>query len=318
MLEEPMGNKDISGKYLIDRDPVGWVHWLFEDPTLEVIQILSPEFQFVARHTDFLVKVRDHNGEFCILIELQLQYDATIPLRTLIYSGLAQQKFSLPVAPIVVYLTPPPAGVDLPDHYHAEFMGFTTHQNFRVVKLWEIEATEVLALQAPASILPYIPLMAGATEAIIQTTLTRIRAEENHEELETILAMFAMIKFSAQKVEELMRWDMSILEKSPLYQEILTKGVQQGQAWGRKEGLEQGLEQGMEQGLELGLEQGLERSILRILTRRFGQYEADLPDRLAELPPLVLEQLLDEAITAETYPLFTTYLAILEKPTTPE
>ncbi|MBE2200759.1 MAG: hypothetical protein IAE79_19255 [Anaerolinea sp.] len=94
---------------------------------------------------------------------------------------------------------------------------------------------------------------------------------------------------------------MSVLEKSPLYQQILAKGLQEGR------------QQGLERGLEQGLEQGLERGIMRILQRRFGQFGAELPDRLAELPPVVLEELLDEAITAVDYPTFINYLTDLEQ-----
>jgi len=101
---------------------------------------------------------------------------------------------------------------------------------------------------------------------------------------------------------------MSVLEKSPLYQQILEKGREEG----LEQGLERGLEQGLERGLEQGLEQGLERSILRILQRRFGAFGADLPDRLAELPPAELEELLDEAIMAVDYPVFADYLTTLE------
>lgn len=58
-----MGNKDISGKYLIDRDPDGWVRWLLNDPTLEVVQILSTDFQFVARYSDSLLEVHRYDKD---------------------------------------------------------------------------------------------------------------------------------------------------------------------------------------------------------------------------------------------------------------
>ncbi len=32
-----MGDKDISGKYLIDRDPEGWVRWLLKGDSLEFV-----------------------------------------------------------------------------------------------------------------------------------------------------------------------------------------------------------------------------------------------------------------------------------------
>jgi hypothetical protein len=37
-----------------------------------------------------------------------------------------------------------------------------------------------------------------------------------------------MIRLSVATVEQLLRWDMSVLEKSPLYEEILKRSFQKG------------------------------------------------------------------------------------------
>ncbi|MBX3055623.1 MAG: hypothetical protein KF770_04045 [Anaerolineae bacterium] len=91
------------------------------------------------------------------LAELQLQYDATMPARLQNYAAMARQKFDLPIVPIVIYLTPPPAGIELASAYHSEFMGLVTHQDFKAIKLWEINAVEALAMDLPVGILPYVP-----------------------------------------------------------------------------------------------------------------------------------------------------------------
>ncbi|HUM70233.1 MAG TPA: Rpn family recombination-promoting nuclease/putative transposase, partial [Chloroflexota bacterium] len=75
-----------------------------------------------------------------------------------------------------------------------------------------------------------------------------------------------------------------------------------------------GVEKGLQQGLKQGLEQGLERSILRVLQRRFGALPSELPGRLAELPAIVLEELLDEAIIAPSYDAFVVQLTAVENP----
>lgn len=118
-----MGNKDISGKYLIDRDPEGWIRWLLNDPTLEVLEVLNPEFQFIGRRGDSLLRVRGQAGEFGALAELQLSYDPNMPARVQNYTAMGRQKLGLDIVPIVVYLTPPPSGVELATAYHTEFMG---------------------------------------------------------------------------------------------------------------------------------------------------------------------------------------------------
>ncbi|MCI0578098.1 MAG: hypothetical protein L0331_18080, partial [Chloroflexi bacterium] len=77
-----MGEKDISGKFLIDRDPEGWVRWLLDDPTLVVTNVLSTEFQFVTRRGDSLLLVQRPDGlTFGALAELQLHPEAKMPAR---------------------------------------------------------------------------------------------------------------------------------------------------------------------------------------------------------------------------------------------
>ncbi len=293
-----MGEKDIGGKYLIDRDPEGWVRWLLHEPDATVTQTLSSEFQFVGRRSDSLLQVMLNGVLFLVLIELQLHYDLAMPLRMLIYCALARQKYSLPVLPIVIYLVEPSPGIAVAENYHTDFKGYITHQDFMVVKMWELNAHETLKQPAPAGLLPYVPLMAGADIDVVKECAQRIRQEPDHEELETILALFAMIKLNVEQVAQIVRWHVTILEKSPIYQEILLKGVQQG----------------LEQGLELGREQELRQNIGRILTRRFGQRESISVTMQLELLSLAtLETVFDEALTAPDMAAFRAMLAAAEE-----
>jgi len=268
-----MGNKDIGGKYLIDRDPEGWVRWLLNDPTLTVTKILSTEFQFVTRRSDALLQVQDADktGEtFGVLVELQLRHEAEMPARVQNYCAMARQKFKIPIVPIVIYLSEPPDGTQVAANYHNEFRGLITHQDFIVVKIWGLDAYEMLKLDLPVGLLPYVPLMSGADESVIRECVNRIRQEPNHEELETILALFAMMKMDEETVTKIVRWHMSILEQSPIYQEI----------W------------------QSGQEQGLSLSVLRILQRRFDPLPTGFHSRLKMLSVSALETLLDEALAA--------------------
>lgn len=74
-----MAEKDLGGKFLIDRDPTGWVRWLLGDFDLTVTEILTPEFQFVGRRSDSLLKVEGPNGSFGALSELQLEPQVEMP-----------------------------------------------------------------------------------------------------------------------------------------------------------------------------------------------------------------------------------------------
>lgn len=295
-----MGEKDISSKYLIDRDPEGWVRWLLGDPELEVVQMLSTDFQFVARYSDSLLEVRRDNERFAALAELQLYYENDMPERVHVYAALARQKFELDIVPIIVYMIPPGEGQEIVTAYHREYRGLVSHQDFHVIKLWELAAQEVLTGPLPASILPYVPLMAGANEETLRECVRRIREEPDREQLETILALFAMITMDERTVERVVRWSMTILEKSPIYREIWQKG--------HTEGIEEGVEKGLQEA-----RRGVLHAVKRLLHRRLGTAPVDLPERLDRLSLEQLELLMVDAGTAAAWPEFLTCLADIEK-----
>ncbi|MFN6153180.1 MAG: DUF4351 domain-containing protein [Dolichospermum sp.] len=78
-------------------------------------------------------------------------------------------------------------------------------------------------------------------------------------------------------IQQIMRWDMTVLRESPWYEEIL------------KEGLQQGLQQGEQQGLQQGLQQGESVLVLRQLTKRFGEIEFSITQKIQKLPTTKLE-----------------------------
>ena len=290
-----MGKKDISSKYLIDRDPEGWIRWLLNDTSLEFIKTLSAEFQFVARYSDSLLEVRQGEQHFAALAELQLYYDDDMPERIHVYSALARQKFGLDIIPIIIYMIPPAEDQVIKTAYHREFRDIVTHQDFHIIKLWEIDAAAALTTDLPASLLPYVSLMAGANERTLRQCVQRIRQEPDREQLETILALFAMITMDSKIVERIVRWSMTILEQSPIYREIWHKG--------EAEGVEKGLEQAR---------QSLLHTLKQLLHQRLGPAPLDLLQRLAQLNWDQLQELLVEAGTAAAWPQFLAQLDSIE------
>ena len=123
-----MGKADVNGKWLLGGEPEEWVRWMLNDPTVEVEEFLSAEFQHVLRHSDALLRVRDANGQFLLLVELQLHYDSNMIWRMQAYAALAEEKYRLPVYPLVFYLLPPSPGVHLPDKYYREFRGLVARR----------------------------------------------------------------------------------------------------------------------------------------------------------------------------------------------
>ena len=55
-----------------------------------------------------------------------------------------------------------------------------------------------------------------------------LQADEQFNQLETVLAFFATFVLDSALVQQIMRWDMTVLRSSPWYQEILQRGQQEG------------------------------------------------------------------------------------------
>lgn len=259
---------DIGSKRLISLSPNQWVRWLTDNHDLTVREILSSEFQWVARENDVLLKVYSpQDGEFLLLNELQLRYSPKMPQRIRAYAALAEERYNLPVYPVLINILPISTTQVIPNFYHSEVMGMMAHQDYRVINLWEVEANLVFEQQLSA-LLPFVPILKnGANETTVRQALQLLRADEQLQELEPLLSFFASFVLEIPLVQQIMRWDMSILRESPWYQEIL------------KEGLEQGLRQ---EGVNL---------VLRLIRRRFGAVSSTTQMQIEGLSTPDLENL---------------------------
>ncbi len=253
---------DIGSKRLISLAPEVWARWLTGDPAVEVLDFLSGEFQWVARATDVLLKARSpKHGTFLIANEIQFRPDARMPQRIRAYAALAEERYGLNVYPVVVNILRPKSEAVIVDHYHSELMGLIAHQDYKVLNLWEIDASVVIN-QPWTTLLPFVPVLRGGdSEATINKALALLRADATIAEMEPLLAFFATFVMTPDEVRNVMRWNATMLRESPWYNEFM------------KEGLELGLEQGLQQGLE----QGLQARTRARKTRRRGRDSAAHP-----------------------------------------
>ncbi|GGA58427.1 hypothetical protein [Okeania sp. KiyG1] len=100
------------------------------------------------------------------------------------------------------------------------------------------------------SLLPFILILKGGEEATVRQALQLLREDEELSELENLLAFFATFVLKTEIVQQIMRWDMAVLQQSPWYQQILQEGV----VIGEQRGIEIGQQRGILSGIELGLE----------------------------------------------------------------
>ncbi len=259
---------DIGGKRLVSLAPDAWVQWVTQQPDIVAQEILGSDFQWVSRENDVLVKVYSPSqGEFLVLSELQLRYKLNMPQRMRAYAALAQEKYGLPVYPVLVNILPPADSVTVCDRFESEVLGLRALQEYRVINLWEVEA-ELVFEQSLNALLPFVPILkSGGDVATVQRALNELRSDEKLAELESLLAFFARFVLETELVNQIMRWDMVVLRESPWYQEILSEGETKG----RQEG---------------------ERSlVLRQLTRRIGTIAPQTEAKILTLSVAELEAL---------------------------
>jgi predicted transposase YdaD len=259
---------DIGGKRLLGLAPDAWARWVTQQSDVIALEILGSEFQWVSRENDVLMKVHSPiHGEFLILNELQLRYTDKMPLRMRAYAALAQERYGLPVYPVLVNILPPSSTVVVSNCFESNFLGLQARQDYCVINLWEVEAETVFE-QSLDTLLPFVPILKdGGNQQTVRRALVQLQQNEELVELESLLGFFASFVLDTELVGQIMRWDMTVLRESPWYQEILAEGEQRGRTEGRIEGRK-------EEGQSL---------ILRQLNRRFGTLPANIEAQVQAL-----------------------------------
>ncbi len=234
---------DIGGKRLICLARDAWVKWVTQRSDVVAGEILASEFQWISRDTDVLVQAYNPQiGNFLVLNELQLRYTNRMPQRMRAYAALAEERYNLPVYPVLINILQPTPGVVIATSYESEVFGLRALQEYRTINLWEIDV-EIVFQQPLPSLLPFVPVLkGGGDEAIVQQAVQLLRADEQLSQLEPLLAFFASFVLSTRLVQQIMRWDMAVLQESPWYQEILNKGRIEGRVEELLLGIELGLE----------------------------------------------------------------------------
>jgi predicted transposase YdaD len=252
---------DIGGKRLLGLAPDAWARWVTQQSDVVALEILGSEFQWVSRENDVLMKVQSPiHGEFLILNELQLRYTDKMPLRMRAYVALAEEKYGLPVYPVLVNILPPPSTVVVSERFESTFLGLQSRQDFYVINLWEVEAETVFE-QSLDTLLPFVPILKnGGNQQTVRRALVQLQQNEELVELESLLGFFASFVLDTELVRQIMRWDMTVLRESPWYQEIEQTGA-------------------LREGRSL---------VLRLLTRRIGEVA---PGRRLQVQALSLLQL---------------------------
>jgi predicted transposase YdaD len=272
---------DIGSKRLISRDPEAWSRWVTGLSDVVALDTLSSEFQWVSRESDVLIKVNSpEHGPFLLLNELQLHYSSRMPRRMTAYAALARERYNLPVFPSLINILPPKSAKPIPDHYESSFLGLVARQDYKTINLWEVEAEKVFR-EGLNGLLPFVPVLKdGGSEAVVQRAVQELRRDPQLEEFEPLLAFFAGFVLELPLVQEIMRWDMTVLRESPWYEQILQEGEQKG----IQEGLQQGIQQGLQEGMREGIQEGIQQVATNMLSKGMSAEE------ISDLTGLTVEQ----------------------------
>jgi predicted transposase YdaD len=296
---------DTSSKRLFAGDPETWIRFIFPGKNIQVGKLLTLEFQWIQRQADFLLKAYHPTaGEFILLCEVQLYYELHMPLRVQAYSALAEEKYKLPIYPVLINILPPSKGVTIPTYHERQFLGLYTRRDYQVINLWEIDAEMVLEQYSP-SLVPLVPVMRGGdNEHMLLRAIKNLQEHTNKDEMEVILGLFASMVMDHEIITRYVRWNMSVLQDSPLLQQIIEEGKQEWVAIGQKEGIaigrKEGLAIGQKEGIAIGQSKGQIAMLQRILTNRFGNLPSSLVEQLHQCSIEQLERLADEVLVAET------------------
>ncbi|GGA51388.1 Rpn family recombination-promoting nuclease/putative transposase [Okeania sp. KiyG1] len=289
---------DISSKRIIGIAPSRWVEWVSGIANVTVKEIASSDFQWLSREGDVLVSVSTpEHGEFMVLNEIQLRYDTEMPRRMRAYAALAEEKYKKPVYPVLVNILQPSPKTKIVNSYKSEFLDVRAYQNYRVINLWEVEAEAVFQQPLP-SLLPFIPILkGGGKEATVRKALQLLREDEQLLELENLLAFFATFVLKTEIIQQIMRWDMAVLQQSPWYQQILQEGIEIGEQRGEQRGIEIGQQRGEQRGIVSGILSGIEIG----LELKFGELGKEIFSEIKTIENIqVLETILTSLKTVET------------------
>ncbi len=233
---------DESLKKLVHTDPQAFVTWLFPGGTF--IGERPHELKHWTLEVDALLGVTVSEQGMLLHLEFQTYHDPGMAERLLRYNVLARSEHKLPVLSCVIYLLkdgealPSPLSWKLPNGQ--EVLQF----HYQSIEL------EDLLRSGQAGLLPLLPLTNGGARREIVESMFSGRLSAKKIELVPIGYTLASLAFSRENRAEqdwlLRRFHEmhDILRETPIYQEIL------------KEGREEGLE-------------ALGQAILDVVTQRF-------------------------------------------------
>jgi predicted transposase YdaD len=291
---------DSACKRLIQNNPQDFIEWLTQQPCT-IIKELPRELNNVLMEVDGLIMVEVAGVPAIYHFEFQTYYDGRMAERLLRYNIEIRWTYELPVYSFVIHLlgdgeiATSPLSLAMPDGQEV----VTFH--YQSTEISQLEPEDIVRT-GKTSLLAFLPLTKGGAKRKIVGQMSQTLHRTGNVDLELVGLAFASLVFR-EKPEDL-DWLLrsfshmhDILADSPLFQEIIKWGQEEGLRKGQEEGLKKGQEEGR---LEGRLESG--RNILLSLTStRFPELLTLAKRRAAKIEqPEMLEALITQIAVAQS------------------
>ncbi len=258
-----MGDWDKSLKTLVAGCPQAFAELILRQSDMKVTSMLPTDLKGYDLETDSLLAVEPREGkEIILLVEFQSSNDKEMGDRLLDYSARIKKKYARPVLACVIFLRKDGI-VPEPPLIWESFDGKNILTfNYICIKLWELNAEDLLAFNQPALLPLTLMTKGGAHRTMVERVFEGL-LEYGLKDLlpaSNLLAGLVLDKNDLEWLQRRFQQMNDILKQSPAYRWMTDDA--------RAEGLEQGREQGLEQGREKALEQ-FRAAIIEIVTGRF-------------------------------------------------
>ncbi len=271
---------DLILRRLVQEHPEQLLPLLFgpEAPTL--VRTADTSLPQSERRADALLIVESRGQRFAVEVEVQAQPEAGFSRRLLDYTVRAHLRERLPVLPVVLYLLPVAEGAPPPYTFACAGRRVLAF-DFQVVRLWEVDFS-LPALQAPALLALSVMEEKAGPERVAWAE-TRLHQEaglssEQRLDLLVVLGTLAARRFGKGWLSQSLR---SVMLDSPFWEEAKAEVIAQERARMRTQ----------EHARTCA-------AVLKFARARRLVLPPDAEQRLEQLEPTALEQLLDLALTA--------------------
>ncbi|MEH1974033.1 MAG: DUF4351 domain-containing protein [Nostoc sp.] len=256
---------DNTCKYLAEKYPSDFARWLLASDTSD-IQVLKTELNLEPIRADSVTFLQIANQ--ILHLEFQTTPKSKTPLdfRMLDYYTRLKREYWCDIEQVLIFLQPTSSEIV----FNTQYVDKKTRHEYRVICLWEEDPTPLLANPA---LLPLATLARTDSPADLLTQVAAnvdmIEETDERQNISACVQVLAGLRFDKSLITQLFREE--IMQESVIYQDILQKGLRQGEERGKKQ-----------EALQL---------ILRLLTRRFAAIEPEIEQQIRTLSITQLEEL---------------------------